>query len=92
MTVSRVLRGTGYVSGETKAQVLEVVGRLGYVPNRLAGSLASARSNQVAVVIPSIVNNLFSQVAAGIADELRRAGYNPVIGCRTTTRRRRRAW
>ncbi len=80
MTVSRVLRGTGVVSERTRARVLKVVDEMGYVQNRLAGSLAASRANQVAVIIPSLVTNIFSQVAAGIAEELERAGYNPVIG------------
>ena len=41
ITASRVLRG-GPVAGETRERVLEVVRRLGYVPNRLAGTLSSA--------------------------------------------------
>lgn len=80
MTVSRVLRGKGVVSEETREHVLRVVHRLGYVQNRLAGSLSDSRSNQVGLIIPSVVNNLFTQVVAGVADELEKAGYNPVVG------------
>lgn len=80
MTVSRVMRGKGTVSAGTKAHVLKVVEAMGYVQNRLAGSLSQSRSNQIGVVIPSIVNSIFNQVTAGIAEELEKAGYNPVIG------------
>lgn len=80
MTVSRVLRGRGVVSRRTREHILKVVEELGYVQNRLAGSLTESRANQVAVIIPSLVNNIFSQVTAGIAEELEKAGYNPVIG------------
>ncbi|MEM7470707.1 MAG: LacI family DNA-binding transcriptional regulator [Pseudomonadota bacterium] len=80
MTVSRVLRGNGVVSNRTRDHVLAVVDKLGYVQNRLAGSLAAARSNQVAVVIPSLVNNVFTEVTSGITSELEKAGYNAVIG------------
>ncbi len=80
MTVSRVLRGKGVVSEETRAHVLEIVHQLGYVQNRLAGSLSESRSNQVGLIIPSIVNNLFTQVTAGVAAELEKGGYNPVVG------------
>ena len=59
---------------------MEVIDETGYVQNRLAGSLSTSRANQVAVIIPSLVNNIFSQVTAGIAEELERAGYCPVIG------------
>jgi len=80
MTVSRVLRGTDVVAAGTRAHVLHVIEQLGYVQNRLAGSLATARSNQVAVIIPSLINNVFSQVTAGLSRELEKAGYNAVIG------------
>lgn len=80
MTVSRVLSGKGQVSDATKGRVKKVIEQLGYVPNRLAGSLATSRSNQVAVIIPSLMNNVFPEVTAGITDHLERAGYNAVIG------------
>lgn len=80
MTVSRVLRDTGVVSARTKARVLGVVEDLGYVQNQLAGSLAQSRSNQVAVIIPSLVNNVFTEVMSGISNELDKAGYNAVVG------------
>lgn len=80
MTVSRVLRGSGVVSVRTEKHVKAVVERLGYVQNHLAGSLAQARSNQVAVIIPSLVNNVFTEVMSGITSELEKAGYNAVVG------------
>lgn len=80
MTVSRVLRNSGIVSTRTRDKVNATVEKLGYVQNKLAGSLATARSNQVAVVIPSLMNNVFTEVVAGIADELDKAGYAAIIG------------
>ena len=53
---------------------------MGYVQNQLAGSLAKSRSNQVAVIIPSMVNNVFNEVMSGISEELDRAGYTAVVG------------
>ena len=80
MTVSRVLTGKPGVAPATKENILKIVDELGYVPNRLAGSLATSRSNQVAVIIPSLINNVFPEVTSGIADSLERAGYNAVVG------------
>ncbi len=80
MTVSRVLRSKGVVSLRTQGRVRKVVDRLGYVQNRLAGSLAENRSNQVAVVIPSLTNNVFTEVMAGITAKLEEADYNAVVG------------
>ncbi|NCO21147.1 MAG: LacI family DNA-binding transcriptional regulator [Rhodobacterales bacterium] len=80
MTVSRVLRQSGTVSERTRAHVRQIVESMGYVQNHMAGSLATSRSNQVAVIIPSLINNVFTEVVAGIADALERAGYNAIIG------------
>ncbi len=80
MTVSRVVRGDTVVSLRTREHVARVIGNMGYVPNKLAGSLAQAYSNQVAVLIPSLVNNVFASVLAGITEELEKGGYNPVVG------------
>jgi LacI family transcriptional regulator len=53
MTVSNVLNGReGRVSPATVARVLEVVTRLGYVPNATARSLSARRSNIVALAFP----------------------------------------
>ena len=62
MTVSRVLRNRGDVSATTRARVLEAARSLGYVPNKIAGALASQRVNLVAVIIPSLSNMVFPEV------------------------------
>ncbi len=80
MTVSRVLRGKTNVSQKTRARVLEAVQSLGYVPNRMAAALASAKSMQLAVIIPSLRNIVFPELLAGITDTLEGAGYQAVIG------------
>ena len=53
MTVSRVLRNRGDVSDATREKVLAAARELGYVPNKIAGALASNQVNLVAVIIPS---------------------------------------
>ena len=52
----------------------------GYVPNRLAGSLASAKSNLVGVVVPTLSNIVFTEVINGINSVLDHAGYQSVLG------------
>ncbi|MGE0314505.1 MAG: LacI family DNA-binding transcriptional regulator [Lautropia sp.] len=79
MTVSRALRGTGYVSEAARSRALEAARALGYVPNRIAGSLASQRTNLVGIVVPSITNNVYAQVLSGIAKGLEGSGLQPVF-------------
>ena len=80
MTVSRVLRNRGDVSEATRAKVLEAVKTLGYVPNKIAGALASQRVNLVAVIIPSMRNMVFPEVMAGISGVLEDTELQPVVG------------
>lgn len=80
MTVSRVLRNRGDVSDATRARVLEAAKRLGYVPNKIAGALASQRVNLVAVIIPSMKNMVFPEVLSGITTTLDGSDLQPVIG------------
>lgn len=80
MTVSRVLRQKGDVSEETRARVQEAARRLGYVPNKIAGALASSRVNLVGVVIPSLGNMVFPEVLSGISAVLADTPLQPVVG------------
>jgi LacI family transcriptional regulator, gluconate utilization system Gnt-I transcriptional repressor len=80
MTVSRVLRNRGDVSAPTRARVLEAARTLGYVPNKIAGALASQRVNLVGVVIPSLSNMVFPEVMTGISEVLEGTGLQPVVG------------
>ena len=80
MTVSRVLRNRGDVSAATREKVLEAARALGYVPNKIAGALASQRVNLVAVIVPSLQNLVFPEVLAGISEVLDQTHFQPVYG------------
>ena len=80
MTVSRVLRNRGDVSAATREKVLKAAKELGYVPNKIAGALASQRVNLVAVIIPSLSNMVFPEVLGGISEVLETTDLQPVVG------------
>jgi LacI family gluconate utilization system Gnt-I transcriptional repressor len=80
MTVSRVLRNRGDVSALTRERVLAAARDLGYVPNKIAGGLASQRVNLVGVIIPSLSNMVFPEVMTGITGVLDNTGLQPVVG------------
>ncbi|MDC0737866.1 LacI family DNA-binding transcriptional regulator [Cognatishimia sp. SS12] len=80
MTVSRVLRNRGDVSEATRQKVLQAAKELGYVPNKIAGALASQRVNLVAVIIPSLSNMVFPEVLSGISEVLESTDLQPVVG------------
>ncbi|MEO9652154.1 MAG: LacI family DNA-binding transcriptional regulator [Roseobacter sp.] len=80
MTVSRVLRNKGDVSVPTREKVLAAAKTLGYVPNQIAGSLASQRVNLVAVIIPSLSNMVFPEVLSGVNQTFDGTPLQPVVG------------
>lgn len=79
MTVSRALKDPAKVSPEVRQRVAEAVAAVGYVPNKLAGSLSSSRSNVIGLIVPSIENSLFSSTIQGISDVLRRHDHQLMI-------------
>lgn len=80
ITVSRVLRNSGPISTNARERVLDAVRATGYVHNRLASAMASARSNLVGVILPSLSSNVFPDVIAGIDGALSKSGFQPVVG------------
>lgn len=80
MTVSRVLAEPELVSPATRARVLQAVDQLGYVPDRVAASLSSRRTNFVAAIVPTLINSNFADSAQGLAEALRAADYQLLIG------------
>jgi LacI family gluconate utilization system Gnt-I transcriptional repressor len=80
ITASRALNTPEQVAPETLTRVREAVARTGYVPNRLAGGLASARSRLVAAVVPTIAGPVFMQMVQSLTETLAGAGYQLMLG------------
>jgi LacI family gluconate utilization system Gnt-I transcriptional repressor len=79
-TVSRVVNRPEIVAPATVARVRAAIERTGYVPNRIAGGLASSRSGLIAVVVPSIVHSVFNDTIEAMTGELVRSGYQVMLG------------
>lgn len=80
MTVSRALRAPDSVSARLRARIDKAVAELGYVPNRLAGGLASSRTRTVPVIIPSLSNNVFPDIVEGISAVLQKEDLQMLLG------------
>jgi LacI family gluconate utilization system Gnt-I transcriptional repressor len=80
ITASRALNTPEQVAKETLARVSEAVARTGYVPNRLAGGLASARSRLVAAVVPTVTGPVFMQMVESLTAALAESGYQLMLG------------
>jgi LacI family transcriptional regulator len=82
ITVSRVINNSGYINENTRGKVEAAIAKLGYVPNVLARSLKSKRTNTLALVFTDITNPFFTIIARGVEDTAGDAGFN-VIFCNT---------
>lgn len=80
ITASRALNRPEMVNQVTRDRVLEAVREMGYVPNLLAGSLASSKSRLVAVLLPTIAHSLFASTVEAIMSRLTEAGYQTLLG------------
>jgi LacI family gluconate utilization system Gnt-I transcriptional repressor len=80
ITASRALNSPEQVSDEVRRKVGEAIARTGYVPNILAGGLASSRSRLVAAVVPTISGPVFLETIRSLTDALAEHGYQLMLG------------
>ena len=80
ITASRAINTPDQVSAEVLRKVQEAVVRTGYVPNRMAGGLASSRSRLIAAVTPSTVMSVFMGTIEALNGTLFDADYQLMLG------------
>ena len=74
-TVSRVINGSAKVSSEKTAKVLQAISATDFVPNEVARSLYRKSAKLIGLIIPSIKNPYFTQVAKSIEHMAWENGY-----------------
>ncbi|MFJ3045188.1 LacI family DNA-binding transcriptional regulator [Herbaspirillum chlorophenolicum] len=80
ITVSRVINTPEKVSPETRAKVESFIASMGYIPNMLAGGLASRRTRIVAAIVPTISHSIFAETVRGLSEKLSEQGYQLLLG------------
>ena len=80
ITVSRAFQKPDMVSEALRAHIYKVASEIGYVRNRAASALASSRSMNVAVIVPSLGNSVFVDTINGLEKILRSRGYQILLG------------
>lgn len=78
-TVSHVVNATGRASAKTREKVLQAIQDLGFRPNGNAASLRSRKSRIIGLVIPSITNAFFAQMAGEFEALAMAGGYDIAI-------------
>ena len=80
MTVSRVINQPSKVAEATRDKVLAAIKKTGYVPNLMAGSLATNKSRIVGCIVPTIDNSIFAETVRGLTEDLALGGYQLLLG------------
>lgn len=80
ITASRAINSPHLVSREVLQRVREAINTTGYVPNLLAGGLASKKSKLVAAVVPTIAGPVFLEMVQSLTESLANSGYQLMLG------------
>ncbi|MAY72486.1 MAG: GntR family transcriptional regulator [Halomonas sp.] len=80
ITVSRAIHRPDSVRETTRNKVEAAIAKVGYVPNMVAGSLASASSRFIPVIVPSLSNVVFVEVIQGLQTQFDQHGYQMLLG------------
>jgi len=78
-TVSRALNRPEMVHPATREKILAIVEDLGYAPNPFAQGLSTGKTRLIALIVPTLNNSFFGQLADGCQSFLTPEGYNLII-------------
>ena len=78
-TVSRVLNNYPHIKPDKRQRVLEAIGRLGYVANQVARTLAGGQARVVGLLVPDLMTEYTAQILVGVDEELAIAGYDLML-------------
>ncbi len=79
-SVSRALKDPESVSPDILARVHAAADRLGYSRNRIASSMAGARTPIIAIIVPTLTNAFFSRTIQSISGKIAPLGHQLMIG------------
>lgn len=79
ITVSRYLKHSSQVSSALGERIAHAVKALNYVPNLVAGGLASARGRIVGMVVPNISGPIFAPTIQAFNDTLNAHGFQVLL-------------
>lgn len=80
ITVSRTIRSPEIVSKASRQKVEAAIAKLGYAPDPAASALASKTTSTIGLLVPSLTNNVFSDVIRGVYDGIEDTRFFVQIG------------
>ena len=78
-TVSRVLNHPDQVTEKTREHVLSIMKELAYTPNYFARGLNLNRTGVIALLIPNIMNPIYTEIAKGVEEVAHNKGYYTLL-------------
>lgn len=78
-TVSRVMNGTANVDADKRQRVYEAIKQTGFVPNEVARSLYKKSAKLIGLIIPSITNLFFTELADSVEKAADKSGLSVVM-------------
>lgn len=80
MTVSRAINKPEMVSAELRQRIQNAVEELGYIPNKVAGGLASGKALSIPVILPTFYHSVYVPLLEGLYSVLPGEGYQILLG------------
>ena len=68
------------VAAETQAKVQEAIEELGYYPNELARSLSRQQTSTIGLIVPSLLNPVYAEIAQSLENVCAAEGYLVIMG------------
>jgi LacI family transcriptional regulator/LacI family repressor for deo operon, udp, cdd, tsx, nupC, and nupG len=78
-TVSRALNNSKLISVEMRERIQRLSQEMGYTPNAIARSLQNQRTNTIGLVVTSIADPFFSDIAKGVEEVAQALGFSIVL-------------
>lgn len=78
-TISRYINKNGYVSEKSAKLIQKAIEELDYVPNQHARALYNKSTKVIGLIVPSLINPFFSQMATIIENKLITFDYNIIL-------------
>lgn len=79
-TVSRGLNGLPGLSEEVRQRIVETAARVGYRPSGIARALRSKTTRTIGLIVPSILNPFFTDLAYAVELAARAKGFSMIVG------------
>lgn len=79
MTISRYLKDPDLVSEALGKKISAALDKVGYIPNKAPGMLSKSQSHSIGVLVPSLTNQVFSEVIREIEQVLEQHGFQPML-------------